>query len=133
MLRSRPGNILEQECIPVGCVPSAAVTVSGGGGVFPGVSAQGGVCLRGGGLPSGIACLGGGGCLPNEGVCLVGVFSRGLCWCEDRKCIVSLLVYFSVSMHCGQTTTASNVTLPNLSIKITVHLWHYFFFMFISE
>ena len=73
MPRSRPGNILEQECIPVGCVPSAAVAVSGGGGVFPGVSAQGGVCLRGG-LPSGIVCLEGGGCLPNGGVCL-GEFS----------------------------------------------------------
>ena len=64
MPRSRPGNILEQECIPVGCVPSAAVAVSGARGVFPGVSAQGGVCLRGGGLPSGIVCFGGGGVCP---------------------------------------------------------------------
>ena len=43
--------IVEQECIPVGCVPSAAVAVFFGGGevsaggVYPGVSAQlGGVC-----------------------------------------------------------------------------------------
>ena len=41
--------VIKQECIPVGCVPSAAVTVSGGGvvclgGVCLGVSTQG-VCL----------------------------------------------------------------------------------------
>ena len=59
MPRSRPGNILEQECIPVGCVPSAAVAVSGAEGVFPGVSAQGGVCLRGGVFPVGLSALGG--------------------------------------------------------------------------
>ena len=38
------GKSSEQECIPVGCVPSAAVTVGGGGGL----SAQGGVCPEGG-------------------------------------------------------------------------------------
>ena len=38
------GSIIEQECIPVGCVPSAAVDFWWGGG---GVSAQGGVCLGG--------------------------------------------------------------------------------------
>ena len=31
----------QQECIPVGCVPSAALAILGG------VSAQGGVCPRG--------------------------------------------------------------------------------------
>ena len=51
-----------QECIPVGCVPSAAVTISGG--VCPGVSSQGvsaqdrGVCL-GGCLPGGVSAKGG--------------------------------------------------------------------------
>ena len=45
-----------QECIPVGCIPSAAVAV--GGGCLPGGSAQGGGggcdqrCLTGGCLPS---------------------------------------------------------------------------------
>ena len=34
---------LKQECIPVGCVPSAAEAISGGGG------RAGGVCLPGGG------------------------------------------------------------------------------------
>ena len=51
-----------QECIPVGCVPSAAVAVSfgRGGGGLPGWSAQGGVCLgvsAQGGLPGGRGCL----------------------------------------------------------------------------
>ena len=46
-------SIQEQECIPVGSVPSAAVAISGGG-ICPGVSAQGvsawrGVC-RGAGV-----------------------------------------------------------------------------------
>ena len=42
-------NLEEQECIPVGCVPSAAVAVPGG------------VCLPGGG------CLPARGCLPGRG------------------------------------------------------------------
>ena len=33
---------LKQECIPAGCVPSAAVAVCWGGGSSRGVSAQGG-------------------------------------------------------------------------------------------
>ena len=49
----------EQECIPVGCVPSAAVVVSGGG-----VSAKGGY------LPGGVSL---GGCLPR------GVSAGGVC------------------------------------------------------
>ena len=61
------GYIMKQECIPVGCVPSAAVAVYWGGGVFPGggvcqggsvwgvcMSAQRGVCL-------GCVCVPGGG------------------------------------------------------------------------
>ena len=37
----------EQECIPVGCVPSAAVAISGGGILSRGMSAYGGVCPDG--------------------------------------------------------------------------------------
>ena len=41
---SKGNNLTKLECIPVGCVPSAAVAV-GGGGVYPGgVSAQRDVC-----------------------------------------------------------------------------------------
>ena len=50
--------MLLQECIPVGCVPSAAVAVCWGGvsarGCLPGGCLPGGVCLEGvcpGGLP----------------------------------------------------------------------------------
>ena len=85
----------KQECIPVGCVPSATVAVSGGsatwgvrGGLLQGerrgVCSQG-VCSEGGGsalggclLPEGSApggCLLLGGCLL-WGVCLV---PRGVC------------------------------------------------------
>ena len=42
--------LFKQECIPVGCVPSAAVAITGGGEVSAwGVSAQeeGGVCAGG--------------------------------------------------------------------------------------
>ena len=64
----------EQECIPVGCIQSAAVDVSGGclpgGGCFcPGrVSARGGVCL--------------GGCLPWEGVYPGGGLTDTTYWTE---------------------------------------------------
>ena len=57
----------KQECIPVWCLPSAAVAVYlGGGGVYPAC-----VCLGGGVSVQGCVCLGGlssqGGCLPREG------------------------------------------------------------------
>ena len=55
---NRPLNAYkyEQECIPVGCVPSAAVAISGCGGVWPGGVCQGGVSAH-------------------EGVCGGGVFT----------------------------------------------------------
>ena len=67
---------IQQECIPVGCVPSAALAVWWGGG-----GAQGGVCPVGvsdqrGVFPGGIVCLGGvypGGCLPMGRVSAWGV------------------------------------------------------------
>ena len=58
----------KQECIPVGCVPSAAVAVCrrclrgevSAGGVCPeGVSAQRGCLPRGGVCPAGGVCPGG--------------------------------------------------------------------------
>ena len=65
----------KQECIPIGCVPSAAVAVSwrGGGGLPVGASTQGfllrGVSAQGVCLPRGVCLWGclpwGGGCLPN--------------------------------------------------------------------
>ena len=54
----------KQECIPVGCVPPAAVTVCRGGCLPGGGSAQGGVCPEGGCLPGGCLPMGGGVHLP---------------------------------------------------------------------
>ena len=58
---------VKQECIPVGCVPSAAVAISPGGG---GLSAARGCLLRRGLLLGGGCLLLGGGCLL-IGVCLL--------------------------------------------------------------
>ena len=61
-------NLSQQESIPIGCVPSAAVAVMREGGwgasCFRGVYAQG-VSSQG-------KCLCPGGCLPGAGVCLPG-------------------------------------------------------------
>ena len=46
--------LTKQECIPVGCVPSAAMAVFGGVSLPRGVSARGGVCSRGGCLLLGV-------------------------------------------------------------------------------
>ena len=65
---------MKQECIPVGCVPSAAVAAGGGGvGVYPSMHWTGG-CLPGG------ICLGA--VLPGGGCGCVypgGVAARGVC------------------------------------------------------
>ena len=76
----------KQECIPVGCVPSTAVTVCrvcpGGGVCLPGgcvwpgrVSGHGGCLPRGGVCPE----VWPGGCLPRRGVCQGGL-ARGGVW-----------------------------------------------------
>ena len=69
-------KISKQECIPVGCVPSAAVASVGGGGVWPEGDVwpgEGGVCLprgasdQGGMSAQGVSAQGDvcpGGCLP---------------------------------------------------------------------
>ena len=54
--------IVKRDCIPVGCVPSAAVVISGGEGIYLG------------GLLRGLSVHGGGVCL---GVCLEGYLPRG--------------------------------------------------------
>ena len=92
----------QQECIPIGCVPSAAVAVRGR--CLPGgVSAQGSVCPWGclpqdvclggvclGGVCPGGVCPGGGvcprgGCLPRGGVYPGGCLRRG-CVCQTDRC-----------------------------------------------
>ena len=66
---------IKQECIPVGCVPSAAVAVC------PGVSAQGSVSARGVSVQGGV-CWGG---VCWEGVC-PGVSAQGVCVCTPPHC-----------------------------------------------
>ena len=97
-------NIRKQECIPVRCVPYAAVTVLGGvsaqGVYLPrGVSAQEGVCLPICCLPRGSFCHGG--CLSGGGVCLRGCVCPGMC----------------TPSPCGQTHTCENITFPQLLLR----------------
>ena len=62
----RRNSTKQQECIPVGCVPSAAVAVSGGGVyLVPGGCTWSGGCTLSGGVP------GPGGCTWSGGVYLV--------------------------------------------------------------
>ena len=57
----------QQECIPVGCVPSAAVAVCWGGCLLPGDAWLGGVPAPGG-------------CLLPGGACSRGPYSQGDAW-----------------------------------------------------
>ena len=63
--------MVKQECIPVGCVTSAAVAISGEGGVCPGLPRRLWVSAWWGCLPKGNVCPVG--CLPMRGICLGGV------------------------------------------------------------
>ena len=130
-------QLLTQECIPVGCVPSAAVAVSWGGGLLPGgvysqggvssrgvsalrgVCSQGGVCSWGCLLP-GVSALGGGGCLlPGGWGCgclLPGVglsASRGgwcLLWGVSAPGGGVPACTEADTPPCGQTHTCKNIT-----------------------
>ena len=91
-----------QECIPVGCVPSAAVTVSRGGGCL----LQGG-CLLGGCLVPGGLLLGGvsapGGVWSQGGVCSrVCVCSRGGGGVCSRVCVCSWGCVWSQGGFCSE-------------------------------
>ena len=95
----------EQECIPVGCIPSAAVAICWGGCLPRGLSARGGVCPGGGGVCPGGICPGRG-CL-SRGVSPVGVCPGG--------------VY--PSMHWGRhppvdrmTDRCKNITFPQVHL-----------------
>ena len=79
-----------QECIPVGCVLSATVSISGD------------VCLPGVCVPAG------GVCLPAGGVCLPGgVYLGGVCPGGG-------LVSACTPLPCGQIGTCENITFPQL-------------------
>ena len=113
-------NIYKQECIPVGCLPSAAVGVCWGG-----VVCLGGVCLGGSGCPGDVCprgCLPGG-CLPG-GVCPGDCLPEGVsAW--RAVCLGGVCPGVSVLMVSGRqppmdrilTHACENITFPQL------HLW----------
>ena len=101
-----------QECIPVGCVPSAVVAVLEGGVCLGGCLPRRGVFTQGGGVYPGR------GCLPREGVSAQrgGVSAQGA---------VHLPPVIRIANRC------KNITFPQfrllaviiLSIIITTHSW----------
>ena len=91
-------NYLQQECIPVGCVPAAAVCFPGGGVV----------CLVGGGLPG------------RGGVCLVPEGGGLPAWSGGGS--ACLVPGGSALPPCGQTHTCKNITLATTSLRpVTTH------------
>ena len=128
-----------QECIPVGCVPSAAVAVSRGGVYLPrGCTCWGGVpgpwrgvyllggCTWSGGvyLPGGVP--GPGGYLPG------GVPGLGCTWSRGCTCPGGYLVLggctWSGTPPCGQTHACKNITFAT-SLRTVIILtgwkWEY--------
>ena len=122
----------------------AGVCLPGGGGVYlEGVSAQGGLPARGGGLPRGclpIGCLPGGslprwvsacqgvvstqwGCLPRESACQGGLPRRVSAWEVSAQGCVCLLGGVCLPAGgcilplCGQTDTCENITFPQLLLR----------------
>ena len=103
-------HISKQECIPVGCVPSAAVAVGGGWGCLEGVC-PGGVC-PGGCLPGGVSAQG------------WGVSAWGLCVSQHalgRGCLPRGCVCIPAPVHAGiphwtefLTHACENITFPQL-------------------
>ena len=122
-------NYTKQECITVGCVPSAAVAVSRGGGGVPG---PGELYL----VPGGVVYLPGG-CTWSRGVYLVlgvylvwgegGIQSRGGVPCP-RGAPGSGGVYLvpegdvpgQVLPHCGQTHACINITFATSLRKVII-------------
>ena len=114
---------MKQECIPVGCAPSAAVAVLGG------------VCLGG-------VCPGG--CLPlvPSGVCPGGCLSRGRClplvpggslprgdvclWSQEGVCLWSLGCIYQTPPLNRITERCTNITLRNYVAAGNKTLGHYF-------
>ena len=95
-----------QECIPVGCVPSAAVTVSRGVGVclLRGGGAPGGVCSGGRGVSALGGCLLLGGCVSAPGGSTA---PRG---CLLQGGVVSQHALRRTPPPCGQTDACKNIT-----------------------
>ena len=113
---------VKQECIPVGCVPSAAVAVCWGvcpGGCLPrgntwgmsaqGVSAWGGVCRAGWLL--GDVCW--------EGGCLLGGVCPG--GCLPRGCVSQHAPLADTPPVERMTDRCKNITFPQLRLRTVIN------------
>ena len=112
--------VIKQECIPVGCVPSAAVAVSGGG-----VVCLGG-CLPGGVYPRGVSAKEGGrGGLPSGGVSAQrGCMPRDVCL--GRGVSVGG-IYSSLPLPVNRMTDrCKNITFPLLRLRTVMKTSVYF-------
>ena len=108
-------SIIKQECIPVGCVPSAVVAISQGGVSSGGCLLQRGVCSRWGCLLWGGVCSGGcllqvGGVCSREGCLLRGVCSWGVCVSHHA---------LRQTPPCGQTDACQNITFA-ISLRTVI-------------
>ena len=107
-----------QECIPVGCVPSAAVAVCWEGGICPrGVCPGGGVCLpRGWCLPGrGVSAQGEGCVCPGGGMSAQGVVSAGEGGCLPRGVYLPRGCLADTPHPVNRMTDrCKNITLPQL-------------------
>ena len=144
-------DLPKQECIPVGCVPSAAVAVSRGVYLVRGVSALGGVPGRGvylawgggicsGGVPAG-GCTWSQGGVPGPagicsrgvpgpgGVCSLGDVCSGVCtWPRGVPhpggvCSSGECTWSGTPPPCGQTDACKNITFAT-SLRAVIIGWH---------
>ena len=135
-------DIGEQECIPVGCVPSAASAVSQRWGVLPGgcvLPGGGAVPLRGcasrGGASWGVGASGGCVCFPrgcflggwcfwggvcaSRGVCFGGCASQGVC---SLGGVLPGGVCFRGCVPRGQTDACKNITFATSLRTVKIDL-----------
>ena len=118
----------KQECIPVGCILSTAVTVSLGGCLLLGGVCSRGVCCSGGvSAPVGVCsrgCLLLGGHLLLGGVCSWG----GLLWggvCSLGGCGIPSM-HWGRHPHllpCGQTDACKNITFATSLRTVNIIFW----------
>ena len=107
---------VQQECIPEGCVPSAAVAFSGAGcvclgNVCPGVSAQRGVCL-GGVSPWGL-------CLP-LGDGRRGIYTSPSLWTEFLTHACDNITFPQILFRTVITSNYRQLLRPDKPMSLTV-------------
>ena len=110
---------LQQECIPVGCVPAARRPYAGV--CFPAggwcVWSRGSVSGPGGCLVWGVVCqVRGGGGVPGRGVCLVG----GVVVCQVRRVCLSALWDTTTPPVNRMINRCKNITLATTSLRSVI-------------